>query len=84
TDNISHDSQVLPDLLVNAPNGIKKVYGDKGYDTNGCFKVIDDIGADPIIPTRINSNVFREMHKKRKEILMEVRGLGDDELVEPE
>ena len=80
TDNSSHDSQVLPDLLANAPRGIKKVYGDKGYDTNKCFEVIDAIGAEPIIPTRINSNVFREMHRQRSEILMEIRGLGDDEL----
>lgn len=49
---------------VNAPRGIKKIYGNKGYDTNKCFEVIDDIGTEPIIPTRINSNVFREMHKK--------------------
>ena len=80
TDNSFHDSQVLPDLLGYASKGIKKVYGDKGYDTNKCFEVIAGIGAEPIIPTRINSNVFRKMHQKRSDILMEIRGLGDDEL----
>jgi hypothetical protein len=80
TDNSSHDSQVLPDLLRRISKGIKKVYGDKGYDTNKCFEVIDAMEAESIIPTRINSNVFRDMHHKRENTLMEIRGLGDDEL----
>ncbi|MBN2259835.1 MAG: IS5 family transposase [Clostridiales bacterium] len=80
TENLSHDSKIMPSLLSYAPKGIKKVYGDKGYDSYRCFKAIDEIGAESIIPTRQNSNIFREMHHKRSKILMEIRGLGDDDI----
>ncbi|NGX56748.1 MAG: hypothetical protein K1060chlam5_00994 [Candidatus Anoxychlamydiales bacterium] len=76
--NIKLSNKRVTDIVFDS-SGLK-VYGDKGYDSNRCFEVIDAIGAEHIIPTRINSNVFREMHYKRSEILMEIRGLGDDKL----
>lgn len=51
------DCEALPQLLNQIDEALKQVSTDGGYDTQGCYRAIEERGAQAIIPPRENAVV---------------------------
>jgi len=67
-----HEKEMLPDLLSQIEEEIKRVGGDGGYDYQTCYQAIADRGARAIIPPRRTGRIWgngqmddRDAHLRR-------------------
>lgn len=77
------DSTVLPDLLKEAPRGVKRVYGDGAYDGKPSRECIASYGAQGIVPPPKNARIRRGKSKalnERNNWVAAVEGLGGDDI----
>lgn len=76
-----HDSEVVPELLSIAPDGIEKVYMDGAGDTRNCYQAIVDKQAQAVIPPRERAKIWQHGNAaspphQRDENLRRIRAIG--------
>ena len=69
------DSELLPDILKGISGNIRQVTADSGYDSHHTYKLIKNIGAEPVIPPRRNA-IFSKQDSPRNEVLRQIQKLG--------
>jgi len=80
TDGHVADCKEFPKLIKKL-EGIKRVYGDGGYDTKTCHEKIIGKGAEPIIPPRRRGRLNEPpWAAKRNKAILEIMGLGNDDV----
>ena len=83
TKNSSNDGEVMRNLLKQWDKPFQKVYGDGIYDSEECYKAIENLGAEPIIPVRSTAR-YREnaspYMQTRNQQILDIIALGGDEL----
>lgn len=60
-----HDGEVLGDLLEQIEDDLHQVSTDGAYDQRSCYEVIEDRGAEAVIPPRKDAVIWQ--HGNRKE-----------------
>jgi IS5 family transposase len=68
TTNNYHDSQLLPDLLVQVDEEIKQVSGDGGYDRRTCYEAIRARHARATIPPQRNAKIWQHGNTKAERL----------------
>lgn len=81
TTNSYHDSELLPDLLVQVDEQLTQVSGDGAYDRRGCYEAIRERGARAAIPPQHNAKIWQHGNTKaarlaRDENLRRIRHVG--------
>lgn len=82
TDNHTPDHKVYPQFLKQAPQTVKRAYGDGAYDRAACYRANFEHGSSLIAPprrdARYRTNAPEHMQERNK-ALLEIRGLGGDD-----
>ncbi len=81
TTNDFKDSEVLPDLLEQIDSKLSQVSGDGGYDSHESYELIENRGANPVIPPRKDAVIAQHGNsylpsKPRDEVIRKIRALG--------
>jgi hypothetical protein len=76
------DGETAERLIKKVPKGVKRVFGDGAYDGIDFRRVIEEIGAEPIISPPKDAIVHWDVDpalRKRDDAIREIVGLGNDD-----
>ncbi len=71
---------MLPELLIQCPQSIKRAYGDGEYDTTGCRETLQSNEIEEIIPPKRKAKShFTDKTKARDETLFIIEDFRENE-----
>jgi DDE family transposase len=82
TDNKTSDHKIYPQFVKEAPESVKRTYGDGAYDRKICYRANHNHGSSAIIPPQRNGQICKNAPDcllDRNKSLLEIKGLGGDE-----
>lgn len=81
TENSSHDADVVPALLSQVEQPVKKFYGDGSYDKWKVYEGLESKNIEPVIPPQHNAKIKQHGNSRAKvlprdEAIRSIRGRG--------
>lgn len=79
TDEHGNDSRYGRKLLEKVAGRLKKLFGDKAYDSKGIHNLLSRLGVKAAIPPRKNASTQARGSPARARIVRQVRKIGEDQ-----
>lgn len=81
TGNDVADCEAASQMEEHLPGSVKRGYGDGAYDKEGCYRMFDRRGIEPIIPPQKNGVLHEKKvwMRPRNDAIKEITGLGGDQ-----